>query len=210
LHEPHPGNYTFAGNLDLDRFLDEAHSLGLIVLFRGGPYVCGEVNYGGLPSWLKQKHPDMKLRTNDPNYLRYVDRWWNVLYPRLKRHLYENGGPIVMVQVENEYGSYATQTNDCRQMEYLTHLRDFTREKLGKKVLLYTTDGNSIDDQRCVKLTKNNNFHQQHSLPDAVPFPMSIRQSILALNQIQPRPLPYKGSSPHGGLWSTLNFIPDG
>ena len=141
LHERHPGNYTFEGDLDVGSFLLEAQKLGLVVLLRVGPYVCGEVNGGGLPFWLKQLHPNMKIRTNDPDYLNYVDRWWSVLLPMIRPYLYENGGPVVMVQLENEYGSYAGQTNDCTQIEYLTHLRDFARSKLGRNVILYTTDG---------------------------------------------------------------------
>ena len=84
MHEPRPGNFTFAGNLDIDAFLDEAKALGLVVLLRAGPYVCGEVNFGGLPFWLKQLHPDVKVRTGDQNYLTYVDRWWKVLFEKLK------------------------------------------------------------------------------------------------------------------------------
>ena len=110
--------------------------------------MCGEVNGGGLPFWLKQLHPDMKVRTNDPDYLRHVDKWWSVLFEVVRPHLYENGGPVVMVQLENEYGSYALATHDCTQIEYLTHLRDFATSHLGRNVVLYTTDGASNSDVR--------------------------------------------------------------
>ncbi len=84
LHEPHHGNFTFADNLDVEAFLEEAHALGFVVLLRAGPYVCGEVNSGGLPFWLKQQHPDVKLRTDDPKFIQYVDKWWKVMLPKLK------------------------------------------------------------------------------------------------------------------------------
>lgn len=61
---------------------------------------------GGLPFWLLQKNPDVKIRTNDPKFMSYADRYLNQLYGRLSKHLIENGGPIIMVQIENEYGSY--------------------------------------------------------------------------------------------------------
>lgn len=140
LHEPHPGNYSFDGELDFERYLVEAQRLELVVLLRIGPYICGELNGGGLPFWLKQLHPRMKVRTKDPNYLHHADKWWAVLFQKIRPHLYQNGGPIVMVQLENEYGSYAFTTNDFSQMEYLTHLRDFARQHLGNKTVFYTVD----------------------------------------------------------------------
>ena len=140
LHEPQPGNYSFDGELDFERYLVEAQRLELVVLLRIGPYICGELNGGGLPFWLKQLHPRMKVRTKDPNYLHHADKWWAVLFQKIRPHLYQNGGPIVMVQLENEYGSYAFTTNNFSQMEYLTHLRDFARQHLGNKTVFYTVD----------------------------------------------------------------------
>ena len=140
LHEPQPGNYSFDGNLNFERYLQEAQHLGFVVLLRIGPYICGEFNGGGLPFWLKQLHPQMKVRTKDPNYLHYVDKWLAVLYKKIRPQLYENGGPIVMVQLENEYGNYAYKTNDPSQIEYLTHLRDFAGQHLGNKTVFYTVD----------------------------------------------------------------------
>jgi hypothetical protein len=62
---------------------------------------------GGLPFWLLQKNPDVRLRTNDPKFMVYVDKFFDQLFGRLSKFLIENGGPIITVQVENEYGSYA-------------------------------------------------------------------------------------------------------
>ena len=61
---------------------------------------------GGLPYWLLQKNVDIRLRTSDPKYMSYVDRWFSKLMSKMVRFLYEHGGPIIMIQVENEYGSY--------------------------------------------------------------------------------------------------------
>ena len=61
---------------------------------------------GGLPSWLLELNPDVKLRTNDPKFMAYVDLWFKQLFGKISKFLIENGGPIIMVQVENEYGSY--------------------------------------------------------------------------------------------------------
>lgn len=68
---------------------------------------------GGFPFWLLQKNPDVKLRTNDPKLMAYIDRYLNQLYGRLSKHLIENGGPIIMVQIENEYGSYVQVNHFC-------------------------------------------------------------------------------------------------
>ena len=67
---------------------------------------CIERDMGGLPFWLLQKNPDVKIRTNDPKFMSYVDKWLKVLYGKLSKFLIENGGPIILVQIENEYGSY--------------------------------------------------------------------------------------------------------
>ncbi len=125
-----------------------AEDLGLYVLLRPGPYICAERNGGGLPFWLYQLHPDIKLRSSDPNFLKHVDQWWDVLLPRIKPHLYINGGNVIMVQLENEYGSYGLQTKDC-DLEYMSHLRDLAKHYLGPDVVLYTTDGDADNYLRC-------------------------------------------------------------
>lgn len=101
---------------------------------------------GGLPYWLLAKNPSMKLRTSDPSYVKEVDKWFQLLLPMLRPMLYVNGGPIVMVQVENEYGSYYA----C-DYAYVTHLRDLHRKLLGPDVLLFTTDGNGDYFLKCGK-----------------------------------------------------------
>uniref|UniRef100_A0A0X3PRQ2 Beta-galactosidase n=2 Tax=Schistocephalus solidus TaxID=70667 RepID=A0A0X3PRQ2_SCHSO len=144
FHEPFPGKYVFYGNHDVVKFISMAHDVGLLVLVRAGPYICAEWDFGGLPAWLLSINPNMKLRSSDPEFLGPVIRWFQQLFPRLHPYLYENGGPIIMIQLENEYGSYVT----CDQ-DYLSTLYEFARYQLGPNVILYTTDGPSMNDLKC-------------------------------------------------------------
>ena len=115
LHEPfRPGSFDFSGPLDLEAFLDAAAAEGLWVLLRPGPYVCAEVDAGGLPWWLHDPAvpgagPEMRPRTADPDFLRFVDAWWGKLLPMMRSRLAANGGNILMVQMENEYGSFNSE-----------------------------------------------------------------------------------------------------
>ncbi|GAA1223893.1 beta-galactosidase [Kitasatospora nipponensis] len=133
LHEPRPGDYDFSGRLDLVRFVQSAARHGLKVLLRPGPYICAEWEFGGLPAWLL-RDPALRLRCSEPRYLAAVDRWFDVLLPRVLPLLAERGGPVIAVQVENEYGSYG---NDA---DYLRHLADGLRRR-GVTGLLFTSDG---------------------------------------------------------------------
>ena len=112
----------------------------LYVLIRPGPYICAEHNGGGLPFWLYQNYPNITLRSSDSDYLKEVDIWWAKLLPILKPHLYINGGNIILVQLENEYGSYGLQTGNC-DVAYMQHLLDLSKRYLGPEVVFYTTDG---------------------------------------------------------------------
>ncbi|MFI0723224.1 beta-galactosidase [Streptomyces sp. NPDC021224] len=105
LHEPRPGIFTWGDGLDLERFLRLAREEGLYVLLRPGPYICGEWEGGGLPCWLLAE-PDIRLRSTDPRYLDAVGRFFAELLPRAAPHLATRGGPVVAVQVENEFGAY--------------------------------------------------------------------------------------------------------
>ncbi len=146
-HEPEFGEYNFKGQNDLEAFMELASKHDLLVLLRPGPFIDAERDMGGLPYWLLQRHPDVKLRTFDPNFLKYLDKWYTELFTRLKKHLYANGGPIIMVQSENEYGSYAVQTKHV-DTEYLIYLRDLLRRLVGPETLLYSTDGSAYTNVR--------------------------------------------------------------
>ncbi|XP_060008031.1 beta-galactosidase-1-like protein isoform X2 [Lagenorhynchus albirostris] len=134
-HEPEPGVYNFNASRDLFAFLKEATLANLLVILRPGPYICAEWEMGGLPAWLLRK-PKIHLRTSDPDFLAAVDSWFKVLLPKIHPWLYHNGGNIISIQVENEYGSYGA----C-DMSYMRHLAGLFRALLGDKILLFTTDG---------------------------------------------------------------------
>ncbi|XP_067147427.1 beta-galactosidase isoform X2 [Apteryx mantelli] len=142
-HEPQPGIYDFSGDRDLEYFLQLANETGLLVILRAGPYICAEWDMGGLPAWLLEKE-SIVLRSSDSDYLAAVGKWIGVLLPKMKPHLYQNGGPIIMVQVENEYGSYFACDYD-----YLRSLQKLFRQHLGNEVVLFTTDGASKLYLRC-------------------------------------------------------------
>ncbi|CAB3398408.1 unnamed protein product [Caenorhabditis bovis] len=143
FHEIEENKYVFNGIQDFARFTRIAFKFGLWTILRIGPYVCGEWENGGLPSWLLTKNIT-KQRTSDPVYLVAVEKWFSKLLPRIKPLLRKNGGPILMLQIENEYGSYGV----CDK-KYMSFLRDLTRKYVGDDVLLFTTDGSSEELVKC-------------------------------------------------------------
>ncbi|GAB4842544.1 Beta-galactosidase 17 [Ancistrocladus abbreviatus] len=139
LHEPRPGKVVFKGIADIVSFLRLCQKLGFLVMLRAGPYICAEWEFGGFPAWLLSEKPALKLRSSDPAYIQLVDNWWGILLPLVVPLLYSNGGPIIMVQIENEYGSYGDDK------EYMRRLVTLARAHLGDDIILYTTDGGSRD-----------------------------------------------------------------
>ncbi|XP_063740149.1 LOW QUALITY PROTEIN: beta-galactosidase [Eleginops maclovinus] len=142
-HEESPGQYNFSGDRDVEYFLQLAQDIGLMVILRPGPYICGEWDMGGLPAWLLNKK-DIVLRSSDPDYIAAVDKWMGYLLPMIKPYLYQNKGPIITVQVENEYGSYFA----C-DYNYMRHLTKLFRSHLGEEVVLFTTDGAGLNYLKC-------------------------------------------------------------
>lgn len=133
LHEPEEGKFCFDGVADVERFVQIAGELGLHVIVRPSPYICAEWEFGGLPAWLL-RDSDMRIRCVDAAYLSKVDAYYDVLLPRLVPLLSTNGGPIIAMQIENEYGSYGDDK------EYLEYLRNGLIGR-GVDVLLFTSDG---------------------------------------------------------------------
>ncbi|MFI7503622.1 glycoside hydrolase family 35 protein [Streptomyces sp. NPDC049687] len=132
LHEPRPGTLDLDGLLDLPRFLRLAQTEGLNVLLRPGPFICAEWDGGGLPFWLTTD-PTIRLRTSDPRFTDAVDRYLDLLLPPLLPYMAAAGGPVIAVQVENEYGAYGDDT------AYLKHLESALRSR-GIEELLFTCD----------------------------------------------------------------------
>lgn len=133
LHEPYPGKYNFKGILDLRRFINMAHRAGLYVIFRPGPYICSEWDYGGLPPWLL-RDPDMKVRTNYHGYQSRVQSYFSRLMSEVSDLQHHKGGPIIAVQVENEFGSYSNDTG------HLLFLKKTLIDN-GIRELFFTSDG---------------------------------------------------------------------
>ncbi len=134
LHEPKPGVYDFTGSLDVAEFVRIAQEEGLYVILRPGPYACAEWDLGGLPAWLLAD-PNIVLRSADEKFLAPAERWLQRLGRELAPLQITHGGPIIAVQVENEYGSFG---NDHAYMKRI--LAALLNAGLGE-VLLYTADG---------------------------------------------------------------------
>ncbi|XP_072810121.1 beta-galactosidase-1-like protein 2 isoform X1 [Vicugna pacos] len=132
LHEPERGKFDFSGNLDLEAFVLLAAEVGLWVILRPGPYVCSELDLGGLPSWLLQDS-GMRLRTTYKGFADAVDLYFDHLMSRVVPLQYRYGGPVIAVQVENEYGSY---NRDPAYMPYVKR----ALEDRGIVELLLTSD----------------------------------------------------------------------
>lgn len=133
LHEKREGEFNFSGGLDLRRFIKTAQDLGLYVILRPSPYICAEWEYGGFPAWI-QNDGKVRLRFNDPKYLSKVKPYMHRLIEEVKDLQVTENGPILMMQVENEYGSFA---ND---KAYLNQLVKIMKES-GVTVPLFTSDG---------------------------------------------------------------------
>lgn len=131
LHEPKKGKFDFSCHLDICAFLKLADEMGFKVLLRPAPYICSECDFGGLPAWLKSEELD--IRCSDERYLRHVREYYEVLIPKIKPYLSTNGGPVIMVAIENEYGGSGYDK------KYLEAVKKML-EDLGVDVPLYTTD----------------------------------------------------------------------
>jgi beta-galactosidase len=133
-HESQPGKFDFkTENRDIAEFVRIAQQEGMWVLFRPGPYVCAEWELGGIPPYLL-RIPDIKIRCMDPRYMEAVERYLKAMAVVIRPLLVTNGGPILMVQIENEYGSYGNDKN------YLEELRRIWL-KNGVNVPFFTADG---------------------------------------------------------------------
>ncbi|KAI4472353.1 hypothetical protein M0802_016909, partial [Mischocyttarus mexicanus] len=144
LHQPEFDVWNWSGDADLIEFIKIAQEEDLFVLLKPGPYICAERDFGGFPYWLLNRVPDIQLRTNDLRYLKYVKLYLTTLINKIKSYLRGNGGPIIMVQIENEYGNY--KACDSIYMNKLYAIFDLL---IGEEAVLYTANGNSDRMIRC-------------------------------------------------------------
>ena len=139
LHEQQEGVFNFTGQNDVAEFCRLAKKNGMYVIVRPGPYVCAEWEMGGLPWWLLKKK-DIRLREQDPYFMSCVDRFEKKVAEQLAPLTIQHGGPIIMVQVENEYGSYG------EDKAYVSQIRDTLRkywDTPNAKTTLFQCDWNS-------------------------------------------------------------------
>ena len=136
IHEQKMGEFDFTGNNDIRAFVKLAQKNGMYVIVRPGPYVCAEWEMGGLPWWLLKKK-DIKLREKDEFFMERLEKFEEQVGKQLGDLTIEKGGPIIMVQVENEYGSYG------EDKPYISAVRDVVRKSGFDKVELFQCDWSS-------------------------------------------------------------------
>ncbi|MCF3651661.1 beta-galactosidase [Synoicihabitans lomoniglobus] len=166
LCEPQEGEFVFEGMTDVRRMLELCQANGMWAILRPGPYCCAEVEYGGIP-WWTARYPDVKIRTDDPTYVAWSKRYIERVYQEVEDMQVTRGGPLLMVQMENEYGMVARGNND-----YLKSLHGIFLDA-GYEVPLFTCDPffsaerdfginlpgvlrgrNGLDNQRALDMTK--------------------------------------------------------
>lgn len=136
IHEQKPDSYDFKGQNDIATFCRLAQKHNMYIILRPGPYVCSEWEMGGLPWWLLKKE-DIQLRSNDPYFLERTRLFMNKIGEQLADRQISKGGNIIMVQIENEYGAYATNK------EYIANIRDMVKEAGFTEVPLFQCDWSS-------------------------------------------------------------------
>jgi len=152
-HEPREEHFEFSGEKDIQYFIQLAEELGLYVIIRPSPFICAEWEFGGLPSWLLN-YKDMRIRSSDQRFIDKVDRYYAQLFKILKPLQIDHNGPIIMMQIENEYGSFGEDKS------YLNMIKGLMI-KHGTTVPLFTSDGGWAQTLRAGSMAED------HILPTA-------------------------------------------
>lgn len=144
MHEPKKGQYRFDGMLDVKRFVQTAQKLGLYVILRPSPYICAEWEFGGLPGWLLAED-GMRLRTCYEPFLKHIADYYDKLFEIISPLQINYGGPVIMMQVENEYGYYGSDSAYMEKMKQMMVDR-------GVVVPLITSDGPYDESLKCGRI----------------------------------------------------------
>lgn len=141
-HEPERGKYDFKGNADVAEFVRIAQQEGLWVIIRPSAYACAEWEFGGYPYWLLREK-NLKVRSRDPEFIKMMKEYFKQLGKQLAPLQITRGGPILMVQIENEYGSYGDDKEYLKMNEHMMH-------DVGFDVPFYTCDGAPLVSKGCI------------------------------------------------------------
>lgn len=138
-HEEEEGQFDFSGCRNLNQFLTLCKKVGLYAFLRPGPWAHAEVRNGGFPDWLQEKEDKIRLRTDDPEYLSYVRRFWKQVSIQSGGMMLKDGGPVIGIQIENEYGHVGGLTGEAGEK----HMRTLAlmAQDLGFDAPLYTATG---------------------------------------------------------------------
>jgi hypothetical protein len=164
VHETSRGVYNFTGERDLGHFLDLCQQHGLAVFLRIGPYICAEWNFGGFPPYLRDE-PGITIRTMNNAYTARVEAWFERLAEVVRPRLRSNGGPVILVQVENEYANVAKRYGDAGQ-EYLRWIVELAKRlgfasvpsttcEGGAQGAIETSNGFTIPPERIAAVRKS-------------------------------------------------------
>ncbi|KAN0023890.1 hypothetical protein ACTFIV_008280 [Dictyostelium citrinum] len=196
VHQPNGFNTELVATNDLIQFLKQAQQVGLNVILRPGPYACAEWELGGFPYWILEQQP-IALRSSDSVFISAVIAYWSRLLPLLEPYLFTNGGPVIMVQVENEYGSYGEDKS------YLETLLTLLQKYLGQGdgngsgVLFHSTDGPSA------QMLFGSKLEGVYQTVDFGPMPMEQIQDNFKIQQtFASKPTPLMNSEYYTG-WIT-------
>ncbi|MFP4364418.1 MAG: glycoside hydrolase family 35 protein [Spirochaetia bacterium] len=118
LHEEEKGVFTFADNLDLEAFIQKVDNADMKLILRPGPYICAEFDGGALPGWLLSDK-FLRIRCSHPGFINHVREYFNKILPIISKYQIDNNGPVIMVQLENEYGGYG---NDASYLHSLMEM----------------------------------------------------------------------------------------